>query len=158
MGTATKAQVRQLVEPVLTELGYEVVDLQLRNEQIGLVLRLIIHKEGGVSLDDCSTASRTIGHLLEVEDLIGKAYHLEVSSPGLDRPLTTARDFARNMGQKVETTLQGSESTRKVIGVIAGVNEIMVTITVDGAPEQIALTEIVKATLVIEFGSGKALL
>ena len=157
METATMARVRQLVEPVLTELGYELVELQLRNEQIGLVLRLIIHKEGGISLEDCSNTSRTVGHLLEVEDPIGKAYHLEVSSPGLDRPLTTDRDFARNMGQKVEIKFRLGEATRNIIGRLAGVNEIMVTITVDGAPEQIALTDIVKAKLVIEFGSGKAL-
>lgn len=157
METATMAKVRHLVEPVLTELGYELVELQLRNEQIGLVLRLILHKEGGIGLEDCSKTSRTIGHLLEVEDPIGKAYHLEVSSPGLDRPLTTVRDFTRNMGQKVEIKFRLGETTRKVIGFIADVDEIMVTITVDGAPEQIALTDIVKATLLIEFGSGKAL-
>ena len=151
MESATMAKVRQLVEPVLTDLGYELVELQFRTEQVGLVLRLILHKEGGIGLDDCSTTSRTIGHLLEVEDLIGKAYHLEVSSPGLDRPLTTDRDFARNMGQKVEMKLRVGEATRNVIGFIADVNEIMVIITVDGAPEQIALTDIVKAKLVIEF-------
>jgi len=157
METATMARVRQLVEPVLTELGYELVELQLRNEQVGLVLRVILHKEGGISLEDCATTSRMIGHLLEVEDPIGKAYHLEVSSPGLDRPLTTTRDFARSMGQKVEIRFRAGEEARNVIGRIADVNEIMVTITVDGAPEQIALTDIVKAKLVIEFGSGKAL-
>ena len=157
MESATMARVRQLVEPVLTDLGYELVELQFRTEQVGLVLRLILHKEGGIGLDDCSSTSRTIGHLLEVEDLIGKAYHLEVSSPGLDRPLTTDRDFARNMGQKVEIKFRSGETTRNIIGLVAGVNEIMVTITVDGAPEQIALADIVKAKLVIEFGSGKAL-
>ncbi len=157
MKTATMVKVRQLLEPVLNDLGFELVELQLRTEQIGLVLRLIIYKEGGIGLDDCSKVSRTIGHLLEVEDPIGKAYHLEVSSPGLDRPLTTERDFARNIGQKVEVKFKAGEITRNVIGCIAGVNEIMVTITLDGAPEQIALTDIVKAMLLIEFGSGKAL-
>lgn len=157
METATITRVRQLIEPVLIELGYELVELQLRNEQLGLVLRLIIYKDGGISLDDCSSVSRTIGHLLEVEEPIAKAYHLEVSSPGLDRALKTERDFARNMGLKVEAAFREGEATRNVIGTIAGVNEIMVTITVDGAPEQIALADIVKAKLVIEFGSGKAL-
>lgn len=157
METATTARVRQLIEPVLTELGYELVEVQLRNEQLGLVLRLIIYQDGGISLDDCSAVSRTIGPLLEVEEPIAKAYHLEVSSPGLDRPLKTARDFARNMGQKVEAVFREGEATKNVIGTIADVNEIMVTITVDGAPEQIALADIVKVKLVIEFGSGKAL-
>lgn len=151
METAATAQIRQLVEPVLTDMGYELVEVQLRTEQIGLVLRFILYREGGISLDDCSKVSRTIGHLLEVEDLIGKAYHLEVSSPGLDRPLTTARDFARNMGQKVTIKYMVKGDTRDVIGLIAGVDEKEVTITIDGAPEQIVLTDVVKAKLVIEF-------
>jgi ribosome maturation factor RimP len=151
METATTANIRELVEPVLTDLGYELVELQLRNERVGLVLRLIIHRQGGISLDDCTTVSRMVGALLEVEDPIGKPYHLEVSSPGLDRPLTTARDFARHMGEKVTISLVQGEETRTVTGLIAGVDDIMVTVTVDEAPEQIALTAIVKARLVIEF-------
>ncbi len=151
METATTANIRELVEPVLTDLGYELVELQLRNERVGLVLRLVIHRQGGISLDDCTTVSRTVGTLLEVEDPIGRPYHLEVSSPGLDRPLTTARDFARNMGQKVTISLTEDEETRTITGLIAGVDDIMVTVTVDEAPEQIALTAIVKARLVIEF-------
>ena len=151
METATTANIRELVEPVLTDLGYELVELQLRNERVGLVLRLVIHRQGGISLDDCTTVSRTVGTLLEVEDPIGRPYHLEVSSPGLDRPLTTARDFARNMGQKVTISLAEGEETRTITGLVAGVDDIMVTVTVDEAPEQIALTAIVKARLVIEF-------
>jgi ribosome maturation factor RimP len=151
METPTMVKIRQLVEPVLVEMGLELVELQLRTEQVGLVLRLVLYKEGGTSLDDCSRASRTISHLLEVEDPIAKAYHLEVSSPGLDRPLTTVRDFARNIGQQVEVQYRVGETTRSVIGSIAGFNEIMVTITVDGTPEQIALIDIVKAKLVIKF-------
>lgn len=151
METPTIARVRQLIEPALIDMGYELVELQLRNEQIGLVLRLIIYREGGITLEDCTLVSRAIGPLLEVEDPIGRAYHLEVSSPGLDRPLTTARDFARNMAQKVTITLKVGEGTRNVTGLIAGVDDTKVTITVDGAPEQIALTEIVRARLVIEF-------
>jgi ribosome maturation factor RimP len=151
METAATANIRELVEPVLTDLGYELVELQLRNERVGLVLRLVIHRQGGITLDDCTTVSRSIGPLLEVEDPIGKPYHLEVSSPGLDRPLATARDFARNMGQKVALTCTVGEEQRTVTGLIAGVDDMMVTVTVDEAPEQIALTAIAKARLVIEF-------
>lgn len=151
METAATAQVRQLVEPLLTDLGFELVEVQLRNEPIGLVLRLIIYKQGGVSLDDCSTVSRTVGHLLEVEDPITKAYHLEVSSPGLDRPLTTERDFIRNLGQKVTIKFRVGEETRHITGLIAGVDETKGVVTVEGTPEQIALADIVRAKLVIEF-------
>lgn len=151
METAAAVQVRQLVEPLLTDLGFELVELQIRNEPIGLVLRLIIYKQGGVSLDDCATASRAVGHFLEVEDPIAKAYHLEVSSPGLDRPLTTARDFMRNLGQKVTIKLRLGEETRHVTGLITGIDETKGVVTVDGVPEEIALADIVRARLVIEF-------
>jgi len=151
METAAAAKVRQMIEPLLTDLGFELVELQLRNEPIGLVLRLIIHKQGGVSLDDCTTVSRAVGHLLEVEDPIAKAYHLEVSSPGLDRPLTTARDFIRNLGHKVTITFRADEKIQNVTGIIAGVDETEGVVTVDGTPAQIALTDIVKARLAIEF-------
>ena len=151
MEAATTAQVRQLVEPVLTDLGYELVELQLRNERVGLVLRLTIHRDGGISLDDCTAVSRAVGPLLEVEDPIGRPYHLEVSSPGLDRPLTTVRDFARNIGKKVAITCHWNGETRTVTGIITGVDDIMVTLTVDGAPEQIAVAAVIKARLVIEF-------
>lgn len=151
MESATVAQIGALVEPVLTDLACELVEIQLRNEQIGLVLRVVIHKEGGVSLDDCTAVSRAVGSLLEVEDPIGKPYHLEVSSPGLDRPLRTARDFARNLGQKVGITLRRGEELAMVTGTIVGVDDIKVAFEVDGRPEEVPLTDIVKARLVIEF-------
>lgn len=99
MGTETIERVTEIIQPVLDDLGLELVELQLRSEgKKGLVLRIIIFKEGGVSLDDCAQVSREVGFLLEVEDPIGRSYVLEVSSPGLDRPLKTERDFERNKG------------------------------------------------------------
>ena len=149
--SATLARIILLAEPVLADLGCELVEAQLRNERAGLMLRFIVHKPGGVGLEDCATVSRALGALLEVEDPIGKAYHLEVSSPGLDRPLTSPRDFARNVGEKVEIAVRRGEATVKAVGVIAGVDGEMITITGADGPEEIALAELVKARLVIEF-------
>ena len=92
------AEVERLIEPVLAEKLLELVEVQFRQEPIGWVLRVIIYKQGGTSVDDCATVSRELSHLLDVEDLIPQKYHLEVSSPGLDRPLKTEKDFLRNKG------------------------------------------------------------
>lgn len=98
----TVAKVEQLILPVLTELGMELVDVEFQKEGQGWVLRLFIDREGGVTLDDCAAVSREVSTLLDVEDLIATAYHLEVSSPGLDRPLKKERDYERFAGRLVK--------------------------------------------------------
>lgn len=151
MDNATIQQITELIEPVLAESGYELVEVQLRNEQNGLVLRVIIYKNTGIFLDDCSFVSREIGDLLEIEDLIKRKYHLEVSSPGLDRPLKNSRDFARNIGGKVEVRFIADGELCCKTGLIVRVDEKEVELSVDGIVEQILLELIVKAKLVIEF-------
>ncbi len=95
-------EIKLLITPVLDEQDIELVDTQYRREGSGWVLRLIIDKGGGVTLDDCSEVSREISHLLDVEDLIDHAYRLEVSSPGLDRPLHKEQDYVRFAGRKAK--------------------------------------------------------
>jgi len=93
---------RQLIEPVIAERGLELVDLELGLEGRSRVFRVFIDKEEGVTLDDCVEVSRDIDPILDVEDLIPSAYRLEVSSPGLDRPLRTPSDFQRFQGERVK--------------------------------------------------------
>lgn len=102
MATDLLTHVQELVQPVLDEFGLECVDLEFKREAQGQVLRIFIDKPGGVTLDDCVNVSREVGSLLEVEDPIRSAYRLEVSSPGLDRPLKKAADFERFAGQPVK--------------------------------------------------------
>ena len=95
-------QIEKVSLPVIEELGLELVDVQFRREQRGWVLRLIIDKQDGVNLDDCAVVSREISQLLDIEDFIDQAYNLEVSSPGLNRPLKTMADFERFAGRKAK--------------------------------------------------------
>jgi ribosome maturation factor RimP len=88
--------------PILTELGLELVDLEFKREGHSWFLRLFIDKPGGVTLDDCAEVSREVSALLEVEDPIEAPYRLEVSSPGIDRPLKRPADFERFAGQMVK--------------------------------------------------------
>jgi ribosome maturation factor RimP len=141
-----------LAEPILEELGLELVEVQFRREQVGWVLRLIIHRSTGVAVDDCARVSREISNLLDVEELIGQPYHLEVSSPGLDRPLKTAKDFLRHQGQKIKVvTNQPIEEQQVLIGLVAQVKENGVVLATERDRFDIPFDRIAKATLVIEF-------
>jgi ribosome maturation factor RimP len=102
MSTEVLATIETLVMPILTELGMELVDLEFRREGRSWFLRLFIDKPGGVTLDDCAEVSREVSAILEVEDPIEAAYRLEVSSPGIDRPLKKPADFERFAGQLIK--------------------------------------------------------
>ena len=99
---SVQQQLEQLLEPALSSMGYELVDLEYRREERGWVVRLYIDSEQGVKLDDCVMVSREAGVLLEVEDPVPHAYNLEVSSPGMDRVLKKERDFIRFIGHRVK--------------------------------------------------------
>jgi ribosome maturation factor RimP len=98
----TQKQVEELITPILDDLAYELVDLQMQQEGRTLALVIYIDKPGGVTLDDCVRVSREVGAIMEIEDPIKSAYRLEVSSPGLDRPLKKAADFERFAGKKAK--------------------------------------------------------
>ncbi len=140
-----------MIAPILDELDLELVDLQFGNEQGGLVLRVTIHRDTGVGIDDCSLVSRRIGHLLEIEEPIKQAFRLEVSSPGLTRPLVTERDFSRNCGKKVKIKFAADGGAQKVVGAIGRVDADKVEIVAEGQNYEILLAKIHKAKLVIEF-------
>lgn len=104
--TGNDARIAHLIEPLLDTLGFRLVRVRLSSRD-GLTLQVMIERyDGTVTVEDCEQASRALSPLLDVEDPIGKAYHLEVSSPGIDRPLVTVGDFVRWQGHlaKVETS------------------------------------------------------
>jgi ribosome maturation factor RimP len=98
----TLERILGLVSPVLHDMSFELVDLEFKREGKNWLLRLFIDKPGGITLDDCVDVSREVGALLEVEDVIESSYRLEVSSPGLDRPLKKAQDYERFCGELVK--------------------------------------------------------
>jgi ribosome maturation factor RimP len=142
-------EIRTLIEPVLEELGYELVEVQFKREQHGQILRIVIYQESGIGVDDCAQVSRAVSHLLEVEDPIDQAYYLEVTSPGLDWRLHSARDFVRFRGKKVRIVLL--DKSEAIIGVIGELADGRVVIERDGEKELVPLDLIKKAKLVIEF-------
>ena len=95
----------QLLMPVIQENGFELVDVEYVKEAGTWYLRAYIDKEGGITIDDCELVSRAFGQLLDAEDFIEESYVLEVSSPGLGRPLKKEKDFVRSIGKDVEVKL-----------------------------------------------------
>jgi ribosome maturation factor RimP len=129
-------------------MGYELVDLQVSNR--GGLLRLFIDKPGGIGLEDCAAVSRQLTRVLEVE---GVEYdRLEVSSPGLDRPLRKARDFARFAGQKADVRMRTADASgrRRFVGVLRGENDGRVSLELDGQTVALAIEDIDRARLVPE--------
>ena len=131
-------------------MGYELVDLQASNG--GRLLRLFIDKAGGVGVEDCAAVSRQLARVLEVE---GVDYErLEVSSPGLDRPLRKAGDFARFAGQKADVRMRTPDATgrRRFVGVLRGADGERVSLEVEGSGQTVALSiaDIDRAKLVPE--------
>jgi ribosome maturation factor RimP len=94
-----------IAEPVCVASGYELVDVKFTMDQGGWVLRVYLDREGGVDLHDCERMSRELSAVLDVEDPIPQAYNLEVSSPGLDRPLRTIEHFRRALGTEVKIVM-----------------------------------------------------
>ena len=144
--------VEQLLGPVLSAGGMELVEVSFKLGRGRGLLQVFIDKPGGVTLDDCQAVSRELGTLLDVEDVIPGAYVLEVSSPGLDRPLKTVRDFERNLGKAVTVKARGEQGRPvTVTGRIAGVTGDAVEVASEDEVLSVRLADIVKAKLQLEF-------
>lgn len=151
MQNAQKERLIALLEPPLRALGYELVDLETRTGGNGL-LRIYIDQEAGVNLEDCARVSRQIGTLLDVEEPLPGSYTLEVSSPGLDRPLRTAEHFERFVGQQAKIRLMlPIEGRRNFKGRLCGIEDENVVIDVDGTQWRLPLADVAAANLVPEF-------
>ncbi len=141
-----------LIEPALLTLGYELVLLEYNPGIKTASLRLFIDGPEGVQLGDCEKVSREIAALLDVEDPIEKAYQLEVSSPGLDRPLTKAEHYERFTGEKVRVqTLVPINGRKKFMGPIAGLEQRALLLKQDAEIVRIPLADIEKARLVPDY-------
>jgi len=148
-------KVEFLLRGAVEERGLELVHVQYLAQQRSPMLRVYIDKPGGVTLDDCQTVSRQASVLLDVEDLISDRYVLEVSSPGLDRPLFRVEDYTRFSGRKVRlTTRQKIDSRRRFTGYIQGLRDGIVQLNCQDKTYQIPFGMIAKANLVHRFADS----
>lgn len=145
--------VKEIGESISEQNGYHLVDVEFVKEGPNFFLRIYIDKPGGITIDDCQIVSEAINKELDEIDPIDVSYYLEVSSPGLDRPLKTDKDLNRNVGKDVEVKLyQNVEGKKKLIGELLSFDKNMVKIVDDELGEmEILRTNIAKINLAVRF-------
>jgi ribosome maturation factor RimP len=146
-----EAKARAACEALIAAEGMELLEVEFVHEHAGWTLRMYIDKPGGVDIDDCTRISHAVDPVLDVEDVIPHEYHLEVSSPGLNRPLTKQAHFEKAYGKKVRVKTFGpigEPPRRNFSGVLKGVDADGVTVEVEGAGAfHIPMKDIAKANL-----------
>ena len=142
----------ELFEPVVNGMGFELIEIEhFPNPKHG-VLRLYIDKEGGVNIDDCSDVSRQISALIDVEDPIRGQFNLEISSPGMDRPLRRLKDFQRFIGSQVKLkTAMPLDGQRNFKGRLLEASEEVLVIETDTEEISLPMNAIEKARIVPEY-------
>jgi len=153
-------QVREVAARVADTHGLDIFDVQFRREALGMVLRVRVDRRGpaataeeSVSVDDCARVSRDLSALLDVEDTVPMAYTLEVSSPGLDRPLRHADDYRRFVGRRAKLVMREAVDGQKFVkGILGGVDGVDVLIDGDGGRRhRVPIGVITRANLEVEF-------
>ncbi len=151
----TVARVNELIVPVLQIQGVELVETEFVRAGRRAVLRLFVDKPGGITLDDCAALSGVVGEIIDVHDVIGQSYILEVSSPGLTRPLKKPEDYNRFAGRQVR--LSRRRENGKVItlrGELLGLAGEEVHLRVGSQVQHIPFSDIVRARLDPDLGGG----
>ena len=150
MDTGTRAE--ELVRAMVESEGFELVHVAFVDQGASSVLRIYIDKPGGITLADCQKVSRSVSVLLDVEDPIAHRYTLEVSSPGLDRPLFSAADYERFAGREIKVvSLEKLDDRRKFTGLLLGISGGVIRLDCDGEEVRVPLELIKKANLVYRF-------
>lgn len=144
--------VAELVEPAISDMGYELLGVEYGDQGRGALLRIYIDHEQGVTLDDCAAVSHQASALLDVEDLITGHFDLEVSSPGLDRPLFNEEQLGRYISHKVKIVMAVPQLGRKrFTGELKNVSNGMIEVEVDNEIYDLPFAEMASARLVPEF-------
>lgn len=149
-------KLRELAGPALTATGLELVDVETTGDKKRLRFRFVVDKPGGVNVDDCAELNRYLSDILDVHDLIRDSYVIEVSSPGLDRPLKKPEHFAWAVGKEVRLNLRRPSSEDRVaIGVLAAFDGRELTLKVGDENRIIPLEDVARARLYLDpFGRG----
>ena len=132
-----ESRTEKLLDPIIKEHQFELVDVEWVKEAGTYYLRVYVDKEGGITIDDCELVSRALSDLLDRYDFISENYILEVSSPGLDRPLKKDKDFARSIGKEVELRLfKAIDKEKEFAGVLSAFDKETVTISAEDGSEK----------------------
>lgn len=142
----------ELVAPIVEKYGFELVDVEYVKEGGSFYLRAYVDKPGGITVDDCETVSREFSDKLDEADFIDEAYIMEVSSPGLGRPLKKEKDFKRSMGEEVEIrTYRPINREKEFYGILTAYDENSVTIDCEGEEKIFQKADIALIRLAFDF-------
>lgn len=147
-----ESQAEALLLPIVENLGFELVDVEYVKEGGTWYLRAYVDKEGGITINDCETVSRAFSEKLDEKDFIEEAYIMEVSSPGLGRPLKKEKDFARSLGKEVEIrTFRPIHHEKEFYGVLNAYDADSVTITAEDGDQTFERKDIALIRLAFDF-------
>ena len=133
-----ESQAEALLQPIVDRLGFELVDVEYVKEGSTWYLRAYVDKEGGITINDCEAVSRAFSEKLDEKDFIDEAYIMEVSSPGLGRPLKKEKDFARSIGKEVEIrTFRPINHEKEFYGILTAYDADRMTVRAEDGEEQI---------------------
>lgn len=145
-------KLQEMLQGAVEDLGCELLGIECQRAGRFMTVRLFIDKEGGVGVDDCADVSRQVSAILDVEDPIADKYNLEVSSPGLDRPLFTLEQFQRYVGEDIAVHLRIPVlDRRKWQGKLEKIENDMLTLIVDGQKQVLIFGNIQKANVIAKF-------
>jgi len=145
--TAIKSRLIAVLEPAVQAQGAELVDIELTGPVQNQTLRVLVHRESGLGVDHCRDISLEVGDILDFEDLLPGRYRLEVTSPGLSRPLISDRDFGRALERNLKVV---TESGRTIFGRLLEFDDELITLAGESGRDEIPRAEIAKATVEAE--------
>ncbi len=144
--------ITRLVDPLMTDLGFELVDIETASEHGRWILRILADKEGGITLDDCALLNRQVGAVLDIKGIISGKYVLEVSSPGLNRPLKKEKDFLNALDKNVKIKMVSAiKGRRRFTGCLRRFHDGILTLEVDDEQVLLLWKDVEKAKLVYDF-------
>ncbi|MBN1155298.1 ribosome maturation factor RimP [candidate division KSB1 bacterium] len=142
-------QIRTLIGPLLEDEEVELIDIELKGNVGNQVLRIFVDVEGGINLSRCESLSREISSILDMDDVMSGKYRLEVSSPGIDRPLKTINDFRRNTGKRIGLQLQDGRSFEGTIDVV---DDVKISMVIDsGDHVKFPIDQVVSGKIILPF-------
>lgn len=142
----------KLLKPAIENLGYEFVGLEYGDQGSGMLLRIYIDKEAGIQISDCEATSRRVSAILDVEDIIARHYDLEISSPGLDRPLFKKEHYWQFISRRVKVVMAVPRAgRRRFTGILQGFSGDQIIVEADDGVFELPFADVVKARLVPEF-------
>lgn len=148
-----RQRLNELVEGTAEEIGLDLIEYDLFQAGQRKILRIFIDKEGGISVEDCRKMSKQLSVALDLEDILPFAFLLEVSSPGVDRPLQKKRDFERQRGRtiKINYREEGSETVQKLLAKLIDADDEGALVEIDGVESKLVYEQILSAKVEIQF-------